>query len=125
MSVTCVILPQNTSCRSPKVLTLAKGLSPYSKTYLRLGGTAADFCTFTLSNNTSRNTKKLHPGRLSKDDLLFHLKRNKHKNLTEFFMTGNSYHTLTLVFSFLNLNTGNSSSMLFVYLWCTIHVYLY
>lgn len=100
--VTCVILPQNTSCRSPKVLTLAKGLSPYSKTYLRLGGTAADFCTFTLSNNTSRNTKKLHPGRLSKDDLLFHLKRNKHKNLTEFFMTGNSYHTLTLVFSFLN-----------------------
>eukprot|EP00105_Crassostrea_gigas_P019717 XP_011438298.1 PREDICTED: heparanase [Crassostrea gigas] len=74
--------------RSPKVLTLAKGLSPYSKTYLRLGGTAADFCTFTLSINTSRNAKELHPGRLSKDDLLFHLKRNKHKNLTEFFMTG-------------------------------------
>lgn len=91
MSVTCVILPQNTSCRSPKVLTLAKGLSPYSRTYLRLGGTAADFCTFTLSNNTSRNAKMLHPGRLSEDDLLFHLKRNKHKNLTEFFMTGNSY----------------------------------
>lgn len=73
--------------RSLKVLTLAKGLSPYSKTYLRLGGTAADFCTFTLSNNTDKNAKKLHSGRLSGHDLLFQLKRNKHKNLTEFFMT--------------------------------------
>lgn len=73
------------------MLTLAKGLSPYSKTYLRLGGTAADFCTFTLSNTTARNAKKLHSGRLSGHDLLFQLKRNKHKNLTEFFMTGNSH----------------------------------
>lgn len=80
--------------RSPKVLTLAKGLSPYSKTYLRLGGTAADFCTFTLSNGTSRNVKRLHPGRLSGHDLLYHLKKNVHKNLTEFFMTAKTWDNI-------------------------------
>ncbi|XP_048746309.2 heparanase-like [Ostrea edulis] len=76
---------ENFDLRSLKVLTLAKGLSPYTNTYLRIGGTFADFCTFTpsaLKNDTEqyRKASAFH-------DLFYEMTRSKPKNQTEFYMS--------------------------------------
>nr|XP_022337561.1 heparanase-like [Crassostrea virginica] len=77
--------------RSPKVLALAKNLSPYSHTYVRFGGTAADFCTFTLSNETTGKEAKPCLGKRPGCDPVSLILRNKQKNLTEFYLTAKTW----------------------------------